>query len=119
VVHFGKLDLDFIISSFFFLFFLSLNICFQDHLLGKSEESKAETWDAVLHSLDSSLHKYPLELHQYLKVEVEVRLVVNQMDQLGHILLSLLEFIGLLWLAVFVVLEKRQNEVYQLLNYLL
>jgi hypothetical protein len=41
------------------------------------------------------------------------------MDQLGHILLSLLEFIGLLWLAVFVVLEKRQNEVYQLLNYLL
>jgi len=87
--------------------------------VAESEKREHEGWQGGFHSLLATFQENLLELEQQRVVYIAVR-VLDQMHHLGYGILSFVELPGvLLAAAIFLVLQKRHDELDELVDGLL
>jgi hypothetical protein len=84
--------------------------------IAQPEQSEYQSRACVPHPLVAALNKYALELHEYLKVQVDILRVSHKMHELCDSLLPLFELVSLLTGAIFIILQEWHDEIYQLLD---
>lgn len=79
------------------------------------EQREDEWWKSVLHSVSTSFHEDLFNFEQLGIVLIVVN-VVYLMDHFSHSVLALIELIRVLFRSLFVVCQKRLNELNELIN---